>query len=81
MHFISPVLWQFLIKWLTNFAIFPPEASAIAPYTDEFYFFLTFISLVGLVIVGLMVGTFSFMYRKDRNPVATHIEGSTLLEA
>jgi cytochrome c oxidase subunit 2 len=81
MHFISPVLWQFLLKWLTTFAIFPPEASAIAPYMDAFYFFLVLISVVGLVIVGLMVGAFSFMYRKDRNPVATHIEGSTLLEA
>ena len=81
MHFISPVLWQFLLKWLTIFAVFPPEASAIAPYMDAFYFFLVLISVAGLLIVGLMVGAFSFLYRKDRNPVATHIEGSTLLEA
>ncbi|HEX6771842.1 MAG TPA: cytochrome c oxidase subunit II, partial [Acidobacteriaceae bacterium] len=81
MHFISPVLWQFLVKWLTEFALFPPEASAIAPYMDAFYFFLLLISLVGLVLVGLMVGAFSIMFRKEKNPQATHIEGSTLLEA
>jgi cytochrome c oxidase subunit 2 len=81
MHFFSPVLWQFLVKWLTEFALFPPEASAIAPYMDAFYFFLLLISLVGLALVGLMVGTFSIMFRKEKNPQATHIEGSTLLEA
>jgi cytochrome c oxidase subunit 2 len=81
MHFFSPVLWQFLIKWLTEFALFPPQASAIAPYMDAFYFFLILISLVGLVLVILMVSTFSVMFRKEKNPEATHIEGSTLLEA
>ncbi len=81
MHFISPVLWQFLVKWLTEFALFPPEASAIAPYMDAFYFFLLLISLVGLVLVGLMVGCFSIMFRKEKSPQATQIEGSTLLEA
>src|SRR6201995_3081266 len=81
MHCFSPVLWQFLVKWLTEFALFPPEASAIAPYMDAFYFFLLLISLVGLVLVGLMVAGFSIMFRKEKNPQATHIEGSTLLEA
>ncbi len=80
MH-ISPVLWQFLIKWLTTFAIFPPEASAIAPYMDAFYFFLVGISLFGLVVVALMITAFSIKYRASKNPTATHIEGSTLLEA
>jgi cytochrome c oxidase subunit 2 len=48
---------------------------------DAFYFFLILISVVGLAAVGILVFGFSIMYRKDRNPVATHIEGSTLLEA
>jgi cytochrome c oxidase subunit 2 len=48
---------------------------------DAFYFFLVLISLVGLVLVGLMVGCFSIMFRKEKSPHATHIEGSTLLEA
>ena len=81
MHFISPVLWQFLVNWLTHFALFPPEASGIAPYTDALYFFLVLISLVGLAIVALLIGLFSVLYRKERNPEATQIEGSTLLEA
>ena len=80
MH-ISPVLWQFLIKWLNASALFPREASTIAPYTDALYFFLLAITVVGVVLVGILVIGFSIRYRKERNPVATHIEGSTLLEA
>jgi cytochrome c oxidase subunit 2 len=80
MH-ISPVLWQFLIKWLTNSALFPREASTIAPYTDALYFFLLLITCVGLVLVGALVFGFSIRYRKERNAVATQVEGSTLLEA
>ena len=49
---ISPVLWQFLVKWLHSSALFPAEASTIAPYTDALYFFLVGISLVGLVFVA-----------------------------
>ena len=81
MHFISPVLWQFLVKWLTNFALFPAEASKIAPDVDALYFFLILISLVGLVLVAILVFGFSYAYSAEKNPVATHIEGSTILEA
>ena len=48
MH-ISPVLWQFLVKWLNASALFPREASTIAPYADALYFFLLPITVVGLV--------------------------------
>ncbi len=81
MNFISPVLWQFLVNWLTHFALFPPEASGIAADTDALYFFLVLISLVGLAVVVLLIVLFSVLYRKERNPEATQIEGSTLLEA
>jgi cytochrome c oxidase subunit II len=80
MH-ISPVLWQFLVKWLHASALFPAEASTIAPYADALYFFLLAITVVGLVLVGTLVFGFSIRYRKSRNPVATQVEGSTLLEA
>ena len=80
MH-ISPVLWQFLVKWLNASALFPREASTIAPYTDALYFFLLAITLVGIVLVGALVFGFSIRYRRERNPVATQVEGSTLLEA
>ena len=81
MDHISPVIWQFLVKWLTNFAVIPPEASKVAPQVDALLLFMTLVSLVGLVLVVLLVVTFSVLYRRERNPVATQIEGSTLLEA
>jgi cytochrome c oxidase subunit 2 len=78
---ISPVLWQFLIKWLHASALFPAEASTIAPYADALYFFLLLMTVVGTVIVAILLVTFSIRYRAEKNPVATQIEGSTLLEA
>ena len=81
MSHISPVLWQFLVKWLTNFSLFPPEASRIAPEMDALYFFMVLVSLVGLTVVILLVVGFSILYNKKRHPIATQIEGSTLLEA
>ncbi len=78
---ISPVLWQFLIKWLHSSALFPAEASTIAPYTDALYFFLVTISVVGLVFVTLLIFYFSLRYRRDKHPVAVQVEGSTILEA
>jgi cytochrome c oxidase subunit II len=81
MHYISPVLWQFLVKWLSSFPLFPPEASTISVQMDVFFFFLLLVTAAGVLIVGAMVVSFSVMYRKEKNPVATQIEGSTLLEA
>jgi cytochrome c oxidase subunit II len=78
---ISPVLWQFLVKWLNASALFPREASTIAPYMDALYLFLLGMTITGLVLVGVIVFTFSYRYRKAVHPVATQIEGSTLLEA
>src|SRR5271154_28948 len=78
---ISPVLWQFLVNWLHSSALFPAEASTIAPYADALYFFLLLITIVGVVLVGALVFGFSIAYRKEKNPVATQVEGSTLLEA
>ena len=80
MH-ISPVLWEFLVKWLTASALFPREASTVAPWMDALYFFLLAMTVVGLVLVGAILLTFSMRYRKSVHPVATQIEGSTLLEA
>jgi cytochrome c oxidase subunit 2 len=81
MNHISPVIWQFLVKWLTNFALLPPEASKIAPQMDALLFFMVLVSLIGLTIVVLLVVSFSILYSKKRHPVAEQIEGSTLLEA
>jgi len=81
MDHISQVLWQFLIKWLTNFSLYPPEASKIAPQMDALYFFMVLVSMIGMTIVVLLVIGFSILYSKKRHPVAVQIEGSTLLEA
>src|ERR1700733_3719791 len=81
MDHISPVLWQFLVKWLTHFALFPPEASKIAPEMDALYFFMALVSLVGLTLVVLLIVGFSILYSKKRHPKAIQIEGSTVLEA
>ncbi|HEY4382209.1 MAG TPA: cytochrome c oxidase subunit II [Acidobacteriaceae bacterium] len=78
---ISPVLWQFLVKWLTASALFPREGSTIAPWMDELYLFLLGMTVTGLVLVGAILFVFSMRYRKSVHPVATQIEGSTLLEA
>src|ERR1700685_1362245 len=81
MDHISPVLWQFLVKCLTPFALFPPEASKIAPEMDALYFFMALVSLVGLTLVVLLILGFSILYSKNRHPKAIQIEGSTILEA
>ena len=81
MNHISQVIWQFLVKWLTDFALFPPEASRIAPQMDALYFFMVLVSLIGLTVVVLLITTFSVLYRRRRHPVAVQIEGSTMLEA
>jgi cytochrome c oxidase subunit 2 len=81
MSHISPVLWQYLVKWMTSFPLFPPEASKIAPESDALYFFMVLVSLIGLTIVVLLVAGFSILYNKERHPKAVQIEGSTLLEA
>ena len=81
MSHISPVLWQFLTKWLTYFAIWPQEASTVAPMADALYLFLWAMSLVGIVLVGALLFVFSVKYRAEKHPEAVQIEGSTLLEA
>lgn len=81
MSHISPVLWQFLVNWFHHFAIFPPEASTIAPYADALYFALIGMTITGLLLVGTMITIFSIRYRKERHPEAVQMEGSTLLEA
>ena len=78
---ISPVLWEFLTKWLHHSALFPAEASSISPWVDALYFFLLLMTVFGVVLVGALVTFFSVRYRRERSPEATQIEGSTLLEA
>jgi cytochrome c oxidase subunit 2 len=78
---LSPVLWQFLVNWLHASALFPAEASGISPYVDALYVFLLLMTFVGTALVAVLLLVFSIRYRREKNPVATQIEGSTLLEA
>ena len=78
---LSPVLWQFLVKWLHASALFPAEASGISPYVDALYVFLLLMTVFGTAFVAALLLVFSIRYRREKNPVATQIEGSTLLEA
>ena len=78
---LSPVLWEFLVKWLHHAALFPAEASTIAPYTDALYVFLLGMTITGVLLVGGLILGFGIRYRRSRSPVATPVEGSTLLEA
>jgi cytochrome c oxidase subunit 2 len=80
MKYLSPVIWQFLAKWMTNFGLFPPEASKMAPQMDVLLFFMILVSLIGLTVVVLLIIAFSILYSKRRHPVATQVEGSTRLE-
>jgi len=80
MNHISPILWQFLSRWLQHFPLFPPEASQLAAQSDALFFFLVLISLVGLTVVILLIVGFSILYHRKRHPKAVQIEGSTLLE-
>ena len=34
-----------------------------------------------MILVGTLMASFSILYRREKHPVAEHIEGSTLLEA
>ncbi len=78
---ISPVLWQFLTKWMHSSALFPAEASTISPWVDALYFSLLLMTIFGLVVVGVLMTVFAIRYRREKSPVATQVEGSTLLEA
>jgi cytochrome c oxidase subunit 2 len=61
-------------------ALFPREASTIAPY-GRAVLLPAGDDGVGMVLVARSVFGFSIRYRKREDPVATQIEGSTLLEA
>ena len=80
MH-ISPVLWEFLVKWLTNSALFRRRPRRSRPKGR--FLLLSDCDLGRGPGAGhpILVFGFSIAYREEKNPVATQIEGSTLLEA
>lgn len=62
------------------FPFFPEQASTVAWQVDALYFFLVALLIFFTVLVFAMVIGFSIKYRKEKNPIATQIEGSVPLE-
>src|SRR5437764_7328011 len=62
------------------FPFFPEQASTIAWQVDALYFFLVLLTIFFTTLVSVMVIGFSIKYRKEKNPIATQIEGSVPLE-
>lgn len=60
--------------------LWPERASTVAGHVDALYVFLIAITVFFTVIVFSMVIGFSIRYRRARNPIATQIEGSNVLE-
>ena len=70
------------MKWLVNSALFPREASTVAPWADGLYFFLLLHDDHGpFAGWGAGVRVLGPLSQGEVHPVATQIEGSTLLEA
>jgi cytochrome c oxidase subunit II len=59
---------------------FPDQASTMAWKVDALYLFLVATTIFFTGLIAAMVLTFSIKYRKEKNPVATQIEGSIPLE-
>jgi cytochrome c oxidase subunit II len=63
-----------------HFPLFPEQASTVAWQVDALYFFLVALTIFFTALVSAMVIGFSIKYRKEKNPIATQIEGSVPLE-
>jgi cytochrome c oxidase subunit 2 len=72
-------MWK--LSWNNNLPLLPERASTIAGHVDALFWFLVLVTIFFTGLVMGMVIIFSMRYRKDRNPVATQIEGSIALEA
>lgn len=60
--------------------LWPERASTVAGHVDALYVFLIAVTVFFTVVVFAMVLGFSIRYRRARNPIATQIEGSNVLE-
>lgn len=66
--------------WFKNFPLFPDQASSFAGQVDALFAFILLVVVFFSLLVAVLVLVFSIRYRKERNPVATQIEGSVPLE-
>jgi cytochrome c oxidase subunit II len=65
---------------MLNFPLFPDQASTMAGQVDGLYFFIIAITAFFAVLVSVLAFYFAFRYRKERNPVASPVHGSLILE-
>ena len=64
----------------SNLPLFPARASTMAGHVDALYFFLVAIAAFFTCLISALILFFAIRYRKERNPQATQIHGSTALE-
>ena len=78
---ISPVLWQFLVKWMKQLRALSARGVEDRARGGRALFLHGLVSLVGLTIVVLLVVGFSILYSKKRIRRPCRSKGSTVLEA
>ncbi|HUO60277.1 MAG TPA: cytochrome c oxidase subunit II [Candidatus Acidoferrales bacterium] len=70
-------MWQ---SFWSHSPIFPTRASSVAGHVDALYFFLVAITAFFTVLIAALILLFAVRYRRERNPQATQVHGSTALE-
>jgi cytochrome c oxidase subunit 2 len=64
-----------------NLPLWPQRASTFATQVDALYIFLIAVTGFVSVMIFVLIFVFAIRYRRSRNPVATQIEGSLVLES
>ncbi|MBZ5627247.1 MAG: cytochrome c oxidase subunit II [Acidobacteriia bacterium] len=67
-------MWQTLPLW-------PARASTLAGRTDALMIFMLAVTGFFTVMIFILILVFALRFRRTRNPIVTHIEGSNALEA
>ena len=66
-------MWQ-------NIPLWPTRASTISGQVDGLYMFLIALTAFFSILIATMIMVFAIRYRKERNPIAQQVHGSTALE-
>jgi len=63
-----------------NFPLWPARASHIAGQVDALVLFLVAVTGFFTIVIFILIFAFAMKYRREKNPVAADIHGSTVLE-
>jgi len=66
-------MWQ-------NLPLIPTRASTLAGHVDALFFFLVAVTAFFTLLIATLIVVFALRYRKENNPQAQQIHGSTVLE-